>query len=147
MDVGNAGKAIAAVVISAVAALISALAGFGSDATIGDLDWKTWLIAILFVLGSGGITWWVENVKGVAGTVIKAVVAFLTAGLGSLVVALDPNELGLAEITQAEWLVALSAAALATGFVYQLPGPEPTESVPAVQPVTPSVPASQVNTP
>ena len=141
-DVNQSMKAILAIVISAVAALTSALAGFGSDASIGDLDWETWLIAILAILGSGGITWWVENVKGVAGTAIKTVVAFLTAGIGSLVVALDDRV-----VTQAELLVAFSAAALATGFVYQAPGPEPTESVPAVQPVTPSVPASQVNTP
>lgn len=142
MDVQNSMKALIAVVISAAAALTAALAGFGSDASIGDLDAKTWIIAILFVLGSGGITWWVENVKGVAGTAIKTVVAFLTAGLASVVVALDDHV-----ITQAEWLVAFSAAALATGLVYQAPGPEPTESVPAVQPVTPAVPIETVPKP
>ena len=124
-------KALAAIVISTVGAIIVALSGFGSDASIADLDWETWLIAILTILGSGGIVWYVENVKGVAGTVIKAVVGFLTAGIASLVVAIDD---GL--ITQAEWLVALSAAALATGFVYQLPGPRPSEPTVA-EPVIP----------
>ena len=55
-DVNQSMKAILAIVISAVAALTSALAGFGSDASIGDLDWETSLIAILAILGSGGIT-------------------------------------------------------------------------------------------
>ena len=108
-------KAFAAIVVSAAGALVTGLAGFGSDATISNLDAKTWLIGIAAVLGSGGVVWFVENVHGVAGGVIKAVIAFLTAGIASLVVALDDKV-----ITQAEWLTAFSAAAVATGFVYQL---------------------------
>lgn len=111
----NSLKALAAIIVSAVGALVVGLAGFGSDASLDDLDAKTWLIALATVLGSGGLVWFVENVHGVAGGVIKAVVAFLTAGVGSLVVALDDKV-----ITQAEWLTAFSAAAVATGFVYQL---------------------------
>ena len=106
-------KALAAVVVSAAGALVVAL---GTGATeISDLDAKSWLIAAIAVLGSGGMVWIVENVAGIAGGVIKAVVAFLTAGFGSLVVALDDDV-----ITQAEWLTAFAAAAVATGFVYQL---------------------------
>lgn len=111
----NSLKALAAIVVSAAAALVTGLAGFGSDAGIGDLDAKTWLIAAGSVLGSGGLVWFVQNVHGVAGGVIKAVLAFLTAGVASLVVALDDKV-----ITQSEWLVAFIAAATATGFVYQL---------------------------
>lgn len=123
MNVAESMKAITALLVSLAGALVVALAGFGSDASIGDLDAKTWLIAAATILASGGITWWVENVKGVAGTAIKTVVAFLSAGIASLVVALDDRV-----ITQAEWLVAFSAAALATGLVYQAKGPAPTPS-------------------
>lgn len=108
-------KALAAIVVSAVGALITGLAGFGSDASLGDLDAKTWLIAAGTVLGSGGMVVVVENIHGIAGGVMKAIIAFLTAGVASLVVALDDKV-----ITQAEWLTAFSAAAVATGFVYQL---------------------------
>lgn len=121
MNAGQSMKAIIAIVVSLVGALVTALSGFGSDASIGDLDAKTWLIALATVLASGGLTWWVENVQGVAGTAIKATVAFLSAGVASLVVALDDRA-----ITQAEWLVAFSAAVLATGLVYQASGPKPT---------------------
>lgn len=108
-------KALAAILVSAVGALVTGLAGFGSDASLSDLDAKTWLIAAGTVLGSGGLVWFVENVHGVAGGIIKTAVAFLTAGVGSLVVALDDSV-----ITQAEWLTAFSTAAVATGLVYQL---------------------------
>lgn len=105
-------KALLAIVISAVGALVTALGTGATD--VGDLDAKSWLIAAATVLGSGGIVWLVENVKGVAGGAIKAVVAFLSAGVGSLVIALDDSV-----VSQAEWLTAFSAAVVATGFVYQ----------------------------
>lgn len=111
----NSLKAFAAIVVSAAGALVVGLASFGSDASLGDLDAKTWLIGAGAVLGSGGVVWFVENIHGVAGGVIKAAVAFLSAGIASLVVALDDKV-----ITQAEWLTAFSAAVVATGFVYQL---------------------------
>jgi hypothetical protein len=113
-------KALAAIAVSAAGALVVAL-GTGAT-TVEDLDAKSWLIAGIAVLGSGGMVWIVENVEGVAGGVMKAVVAFLTAGFGSLVVALDDDV-----ITQAEWLTAFAAAALATGFVYQLTSGDDTE--------------------
>jgi hypothetical protein len=130
MDPTQSMKAIIAVVVSAVGALIAALAGFGSDASIGDLDAKTWLIALGAVLASGGLTWWCENIRGVAGTVTKAIVAFLSAGVATLVVALDDKV-----ITQAEYLTAFSAAVVATGFVYQADGPtHPATEVDVVRP-------------
>jgi hypothetical protein len=106
-------KAIAAIVVSAIGALVVALGTGNTD--FGDIDTKHWLLAALAVLGSGGFVWLVENVPGVAGGIIKAVLAFLTAGIGSLVLALDDNIL-----TRAEELTALSAAIAATGLVYQL---------------------------
>ena len=105
-------KAAITIVVSAVGALTVALGPAGN--TLGDLSTKSWLVAALTVLGSGGIVWYVENIPGVAGNVIKDVVAFLSAGIASLVVALNDGV-----ITQAEWLIAFSAAVAATGLVYQ----------------------------
>ena len=103
-------KAILALLVSAGGALVVAL-GTGNT-TVGDISTKSWLLAALAVLGSGGLVWLTEN--GPAAPYIKSVMAFLTAGVGSLVVALDDNV-----ITQAEWITAASAAAVATGFVFQ----------------------------
>jgi hypothetical protein len=105
-------KALIAVAVSAAGALVVAL-GTGTDQTIGQLDAKHWLLAAVAVLGSGGVVWFTEN--GPAHAYIKAVVAFLSAGIASLVTALNDGV-----ITQAEWLVAFSAAVAATGLVYQL---------------------------
>lgn len=106
-------KALAAIGVSGLGALVVALGAGATD--FEDIDTKSWLIAALAVLGSGGFVWFVENVPGIAGGVIKAGLAFLTAGIGSLVIALDDDVL-----TRAEQLTALSVAIVATGFVYQL---------------------------
>jgi hypothetical protein len=105
-------KALTAIVVSALGALVVAL---GTGATsFGDISTQQWLIAAGTVLGSGGLVWLTEN--GPAAPAIKAVVAFLSAGVASLVIGLDDGML-----TNAEKLTALSAAIVATGFVYQLP--------------------------
>jgi len=104
-------KAIIAVVVSALGAAAVALGTGNTD--FGDIDGKTWLIAALAVLGSGGIVWLTEN--GPAAPAIKAVMAFLSAGIGSLVLALDDDVL-----TRAEQLTAVVAAIAATGLVYQM---------------------------
>lgn len=106
-------KAIAAVVVAAIGAVVVALGTGATD--FSDIDAKSWLIAALAVLGSGGIVWFTQNVPGVAGGIIKAAMAFLSAGIGSLVLALDDDVL-----TRAEQLTALAAAVVATGFVYQV---------------------------
>jgi hypothetical protein len=103
-------KAVLAVVVSALGALVVALGTGATD--IGDLSVQAWLIAALAVLGSGGLVWWTEN--GPAAPYIKTTMAFLSAGIGSLVLALDDNA-----VTQAEALTAISAAVVATGLVYQ----------------------------
>lgn len=104
-------KAVLAIVVSALGAVTIALGTGNTD--IGDIDTKSWLVAALAVIGSGGVVWLTEN--GPAAPAIKAVMAFLSAGLGALVLALDDNV-----ISQAEWLTAFSAAIVATGFVYQI---------------------------
>jgi hypothetical protein len=104
-------KAIIAVVVSALGAVVVALGTGNTD--FGDIDTKSWLIAALAVLGSGGLVWLTEN--GPAAPYIKALIAFLSAGVGSLVLALDDDIL-----TRAEQLTAFAAAVVATGFVYQV---------------------------
>lgn len=104
-------KALAAIVVSALAALTVALGTGVTD--FDDIDTRSWLVAALAVLGSGGLVWLTEN--GPAAPAIKAIMAFLSAGIASLVVALDDDLL-----TRGEQLTALSAAIIATGFVYQL---------------------------
>lgn len=106
-------KALMAVLVSGVGALVVALGPGATD--FGNIDTKTWLIAAGTVLGSGGLVWFAQNVAGVAGGVIKATLAFLSAGIGSLVIAYDDNIL-----TRAEELTAFSVAVVATGLVYQI---------------------------
>lgn len=113
---GTYTKALLAVVVSAAGALVVALGTGATD--FDDIDSKSWLVALLTVLGSGGMVWLAEN--GPAAPAIKAVLAFLSAGVGSLVLALDDNV-----VTTAEWLTAFSAAVVATGFVYQIANDPP----------------------
>lgn len=107
-------KALLAVVVSALGALVVALGTGNTD--FGDISAKSWLVAGIAVLGSGGMVWLTQN--GPAAPAVKAVVGFLTAGFGSLVIALDDDVL-----TRAEQVSALAAAVVATGFVYQFAGP------------------------
>lgn len=104
-------KAVIAIVVSAAGALVVAL-GTGNTGGIGSLDTTHWLLAVASVLGSGGVVYFCEN--GAAHAYVKTVVAFLSAGIASLVTALNDGH-----ITQTEWLVAFIAAVTATGFVYQ----------------------------
>lgn len=105
-------KALMATVISFAGALTVAL-GTGNSGSISSLDTTHWLLIAATVLGSGGIVWFTQN--GPEHTYIKAVVAFLSAGIASLVTALNDGH-----ITQAEWIVAFVAAVTATGLVYQV---------------------------
>lgn len=108
---GPYAKAIAAVVVSAVGAIVTALGTGATD--FGDISASQWLIAAGAVLGSGGIVWLTEN--GPAAPYIKTVMAFLSAGIGSLVISLEDDVL-----TRAEQLTALAAAIVASGIVYQV---------------------------
>jgi len=111
-------KAAIAIAVSAAGALVVAL-GTGNNSSIGHLDTTHWLLAIASVLGSGGVVYFCEN--GPDHPYIKTVVAFLSAGIASLVTALNDNH-----ITQSEWLVAFIAAVTATGLVYQATGTQKT---------------------
>lgn len=103
-------KALLAVLVSALGALVVALGTGATD--FDDISVQQWLIAAGAVLGSGGMVWLTEN--GPAAPAIKAVMAFLSAGIASLVLGLEDDVL-----SRAEQLTALSAAIVATGFVYQ----------------------------
>lgn len=111
-------KAIAAVVVATLGAAAVAL-GPG-DLSFGDLDGRAWLEFAIAVLSSGALVALVSNIPGVAGGVVKAVIAALTAGFGSLVLALDESSAGGAKITQAEWLGAVAVGIVASGVVYQV---------------------------
>lgn len=108
---GSYAKAIAAIVVSALGALTVALGTGATD--FDDISSRQWLVALGAVLGSGGLVWLTEN--GLAAPYIKAVMGFLSAGVASLVIALEDDVL-----TRAEQVTALSAAVLATGIVYQI---------------------------
>jgi hypothetical protein len=112
-------KAFAALAVAVIAALTTAL-GTG-DTDFSDIDTQTWLIALGTVLASGALVWFAENVPGVAGGVIKAVLGALTATVSSLVVALDDHAL-----SRVEQLTALSAFVVGLTAVYQLKNTEPT---------------------
>lgn len=106
-------KALLTTAIALAGALTTAL-GTGSTTGLGHLSTAQWLIAIGTTVGSGGIVWYVENLPGVAGGVAKAIGAAASAGIPSLVTALDDGV-----ITQAEWLTAFVVAVTATGLAYQ----------------------------
>lgn len=108
-------KAIIATLVAIAAALVTAL-GTSPQQNLSHLSTVTWLVAIGTILSSGAITWWVQNVQGVAGGIIKAVVASAGAFITTLVTAYNNG----GPITQAEWITAISAALVALASVYQI---------------------------
>lgn len=104
-------KALAAIVVAALGAAVVALGTGNTD--FEDISTKSWLVAALAVLGSGGMVWFTQN--GPAAPYIKALIGGLTAGIGSLVLALDDDVL-----TRAEQLTAFAAAVVGLGIVYQV---------------------------
>jgi hypothetical protein len=105
-------KALIAIVVSAVGAIVTAL-GTSPEQSFSTLSTLQWIVAIGSVLASGGVVWFAQN--GPAHQYIKAVVGFLSAGIASLVVAL-----GDGVISQAEWLTAFGAAVVAVTVVFQV---------------------------
>lgn len=105
-------KAIATLVATALTALATAV-GNGS---LDDIDGEGWVKLALVVLGSGAAVWFAENVPGVFGGVIKAVLAGATALLTALTAAYENDHL----ISQGEWLTAFGAAIIAVTAIYQL---------------------------
>jgi hypothetical protein len=104
-------KAILAIVIAAGGALFTAVSTGGG--TFSSVDGKHWLVAAIAVLGSGGVTWLCAN--GPDHQYIKSVVAFLSAGFGAAVIALNDNH-----ITQPEWITIAMASVVALAGVFQI---------------------------
>lgn len=109
---GEYTKAIVTLVATALAAVATAV-GNGS---LDDIDGEGWVKIILVVLGSTAAVWFAENVPGVAGGVIKAVLAGATAFLTAVVAAYENDGV----ISQGEWLTAGVALLGALTAVYQL---------------------------
>lgn len=107
-------KALLATVIAIASALVTAL-GTSPQQNLSHFDTKDWLTVIGAILASGAITWWTANVPGVAGGVIKAVVASAGAFVTALIAAYADNM-----VTQAELIGAISAALVALAAVYQV---------------------------
>lgn len=105
-------KAIVTLIAAAVAAVATAI-GAGE---IGDLDGAAWVKIALVVLGGTAATWFVENVPGVAGGIIKAVIGASTAFLASLSAGYEVD----GAISQGELLTAIGALLVALTAVYQL---------------------------
>jgi hypothetical protein len=118
MKVQEYTKAFIALVVAIIAALVTALGTGTTD--FGDIDTQTWLIALGSVLASGALVWWVQNVPGVAGGIIKAVVGGLTPAVATMVVALDDHVL-----SRIEQLTALSAFVVGLSAVYQVKNADP----------------------
>src|SRR4029077_20363218 len=110
-------KALIALAVAILAALTTALTG---KTNIGDIDTRTWLIALGAVLASGALVAFVENVTGLAGGIIKAVIGAFGAAVASLITALDDQVL-----TQVEIVTAISAFVVGLSLVYQIPEPDP----------------------
>jgi hypothetical protein len=110
-------KAGIALLVAILAALTTALTG---KTDIGDIDTRTWLIVLGTVLASGALVAFVQNVTGVAGGIIKAVIGAFGAAVASLTTSLDDQVL-----TQVEMITALSAFVVGLSLVYQIPNPEP----------------------
>jgi hypothetical protein len=105
-------KAIATLIAAATAAVAAAI-GNGS---IDDLDNEAWVKIALVVLGGTAATWFVENVPGVAGGIIKAVLGASTAFLAVLSTGYENDGV----ISQGEFLTAIGALLVALTAVYQL---------------------------
>lgn len=105
--------------MAVLAALTTALTGATS---FSNIDTQTWLIALGTVLASGALVAFVDNVPGVAGGFIKALIGAGGAFIAALVPALDDRT-----ISQLELVTAVSAFVAALALVYQIPDPpQPT---------------------
>lgn len=123
-------KAAIALVMAILAALATAVTG---KEDFADVDTRTWLIALGAVIASGALVAFVENVWGLAGGIIKAVIGAFGAAITSLVVGLDDQVL-----TQVEMLTALSAFVAGLSLVYQVPEPSTEEPEPVPEPPRPT---------
>ena len=113
MVVRENAKALLAIVLAATGAIVTALEG---DQTISVLEW----VQIgLFVVGSGGVTWWVTKMQAA-----KAIVAGLAAALTVLYTAVQDDSI----VTNNEWALVALAGLAALAAVYGIPNTERAEN-------------------
>lgn len=110
-------KAGVALLVAILAAVAAPLVG---DTGFGDLTTQDWLVCLATVLASGALVAFVDNVPGVAGGIIKAVIGAAGAAVAALVAA---NVDGV--LTTGEKVAALSAFVVGLSAVYQIPDPPP----------------------
>ena len=103
-------------IVTLLAAAIAAVAAAVGNGALDDLDGEGWVKVALVVLGGTAATWFVENVPGVAGGIIKAVLGSATAFLAVLSTGYEND----GAISQGELLSALAAGLVALTAVYQL---------------------------
>ena len=107
--------------VALVVAVLTALAQAVGNGSLDDLDTEGWVKVALVVLGGAAATWFAENVPGVAGGIIKAVLGAATAGLTAWTVAFENDGV----ISQGEWLTIAIAVIGALTLVYQVSNAEP----------------------
>ena len=103
-------------VVTLIASVLAALAAQIGGGDLDGIDGEGWVRVIVVILGGTAATWFAENVPGVFGGVIKAVLGAGTAFFTSLSAAYENDGL----ISQAELLTAASLALAALTAVYQL---------------------------
>lgn len=103
-------------IVTLLAAGFAAVAAAIGNGQLDDLDGAAWVKVALVVLGGTAATWFVENVPGVAGGIIKAVLGASTAFLAVLSTGYENDGV----ISQGELLTAIGALLLALTAVYQL---------------------------
>lgn len=108
-------KAAVATIIALLSGLVTAL-GTSPQQNLTHLSGTDWLKFIVAFLATGAVTWWVQNVPGIAGGIIKAFVAGAGAFCTALITAYADQI-----ITQGELIGAFTAALLALASVYQVP--------------------------
>lgn len=112
---GNYSKAILATLVAIASALVTAL-GTSPQQNLSHFSAGDWWKVIGAIVASGAFTWWVQNVDGLAGGIIKAVAAAGGAFVTAMIAAYADNV-----VTQAEWIGTISAALVALLAVYQTP--------------------------
>lgn len=108
--------------LALLAAIITAIATAVTNGNLDDLSGGDWVKIALVVIGGSAATWFAENVQGVAGGIIKAVLAASTAFLTSISVAYENDGV----ISQGELITALAALLVALTLVYQVPNAQPS---------------------
>lgn len=111
---GKYAKMVLATLVAVVTALSAALGTNGQS--LGDFTLQDWLTVLASILGTGAVTAWATNVPGVAGGIIKATLATFGAFVTGVVTGYADGVL-----TQADLLVAISAAVVALAAVYEQP--------------------------